>query len=104
MDEGSEYQVPTPSTTAVLEETTVVEPTQDGDHERFSHIVWEGSELEDGTYVPVGPTVVESMITGTPVRALCGKVWVPRHDPKKYPICPTCKEIAVQMNWKGPSF
>lgn len=72
--------------------------------ERFSHIVWEGSELEDGTYVKVGPTVVESMVTGTPVRALCGKVWVPSRDPKKYAICPTCKEIAVKMNWKGPSF
>jgi hypothetical protein len=104
IDEGAEPQVLTPGTTTLLEEATVVEPTQDGDHERFSHIVWEGSELEDGTYVKVGPTVVESMVTGTPVRALCGKVWVPSRDPKKYPICPTCKEIAQQMNWKGPSF
>ncbi len=30
---------------------------------------------------------------GTPVRALCGKVWVPTRDPSRYPICPTCKEI-----------
>jgi len=33
------------------------------------------------------------MVTGTPVTALCGKVWVPSRDPKRYPVCPTCKEI-----------
>ncbi len=30
---------------------------------------------------------------GTPVTALCGKVWVPSRDPQRYPVCPTCKEI-----------
>jgi hypothetical protein len=33
------------------------------------------------------------MVNGTPVIALCGKVWVPSRDPQKYPVCPTCKEI-----------
>jgi hypothetical protein len=33
------------------------------------------------------------MVTGTPIRALCGKIWVPSRDPKKYPVCPECKEI-----------
>lgn len=54
--------------------------TDDGDHERFSH------------YVPKD-TLTEAIVTGTPVRALCGKVWVPSRDPEKYPVCPTCKEI-----------
>ena len=36
---------------------------------------------------------MESTVSGTPVRALCGKVWVPNRDPKKYPVCPECKEI-----------
>ncbi len=35
----------------------------------------------------------EAMVTGTPVRALCGKLWVPSRDPEKFPVCPTCKEI-----------
>ncbi len=34
-----------------------------------------------------------SALDGTPVVALCGKVWVPGRDPKKYPVCPMCKEI-----------
>jgi hypothetical protein len=32
-------------------------------------------------------------VFGTPIKALCGKVWVPSRDPKKYPVCPECKEI-----------
>lgn len=56
------------------------EQTADGDHERFSH------------YAPKDK-VMEAMVMGTPVTALCGKVWVPSRDPQKYPVCPTCKEI-----------
>ena len=52
----------------------------DGDHERFSHYVREKK-------------IVDSMVSGTPVTALCAKVWVPSRDPKRYPVCPTCKEI-----------
>jgi len=52
----------------------------DGDHERFAH------------YVPKDK-LVEAMVNGTPVIALCGKVWVPSRDPKRFPVCPECKEI-----------
>ncbi|ADG87651.1 hypothetical protein Tbis_0927 [Thermobispora bispora DSM 43833] len=52
----------------------------DGDHERFAHYADKNK-------------ITQSYVTGTPVRALCGKVWVPSRDPKKYPICPECKEI-----------
>ena len=54
-------------------------PTDDGDHERFSHYV-EKDKL------------TEAMVMGTPVVALCGKVWVPSRAPEKYPVCPECKE------------
>ena len=37
--------------------------------------------------------LTEAIVMGTPVRALCGKIWVPSRDPEKYPVCPTCKEI-----------
>ena len=36
---------------------------------------------------------LESALSGEPVTALCGKVWVPGRDPKKFPVCPTCQEI-----------
>jgi hypothetical protein len=51
-----------------------------GDHERFAH------------YVPKD-RIVESAVMGTPVRALCGKVWVPGRDPSKFPVCPDCQRI-----------
>ncbi len=59
------------------EQTQNLEP---GDHERFSHYVRKEK-------------IVESAVMGTPVIALCGKVWVPGRDPKKFPVCPTCQEI-----------
>jgi hypothetical protein len=52
----------------------------EGDHERFAHFVKKDK-------------IVESAVTGTPVIALCGKVWVPGRDPQKFPVCPDCKRI-----------
>ena len=56
----------------------------EGDHERFSHYVDKNK-------------VMESAVTGKPVRALCGKKWIPNRDPEKFPICPTCKEIHATL-------
>ncbi|HZB29719.1 MAG TPA: DUF3039 domain-containing protein [Streptosporangiaceae bacterium] len=56
----------------------------DGDHERFAHYADKDK-------------IMESAVSGTPVIALCGKVWVPNRDPKKYPVCPQCKEIFESM-------
>lgn len=74
----------------------------DGDHERMSHIVLEGFRPNEDEFVQTGPSVAEGIVNGTPVRALCGKTWVPNRDPKRYPLCPTCKEIARQMGWSVP--
>jgi len=54
--------------------------TDAGDHERFAHYADRDK-------------ITEAMVTGTPVVALCGKVWVPSRDPKKYPVCPECKRL-----------
>jgi hypothetical protein len=60
----------------------------EGDHERFSH------------YVPKDK-LTAAMVEGTPVIALCGKVWVPSRDPQKFPVCPECKEAWEGMNPGG---
>ncbi len=75
-----------PSATTVEERLTV--PLDAGDHERFSH------------YVPK-EKLTEAMVMGTPVVALCGKVWVPSRAPEKYPVCPECKEVWESMNPDG---
>ena len=36
-------------------------------------------------------------LTGKPVLALCGKLWIPGRDPQKFPVCPTCKEIYEKL-------
>ncbi|HEY6481245.1 MAG TPA: DUF3039 domain-containing protein [Streptosporangiaceae bacterium] len=56
----------------------------DGDHERFAHYVDKDK-------------IVDSAVLGTAVVAICGKVWVPSRDPKKFPVCPECKEIYESM-------
>lgn len=91
------------SSTEAQTRLTTTPITDDGDHDRFAHLVLEGYTPKDGEYVALGNSVVDGMVNGTPVRALCGKVWVPGRDPSKYSICPTCKEIATSLGWSVPS-
>ena len=59
----------------------IIEPTLgDGDHDRFAHFARKAD-------------ITKSAVTGRPIVALCGKVWVPGRNPDRYPVCPTCKEI-----------
>jgi hypothetical protein len=37
--------------------------------------------------------VLEARITGTPIQALCGHVWVPARDPRQLPLCEKCKSV-----------
>jgi hypothetical protein len=82
----SEPNAPQPETdlpaggTATIERTETREVVEPGDGERFSHYVRKEK-------------IMESAMTGDPVIALCGKVWTPGRDPKKFPVCPACKEI-----------
>lgn len=71
--------IETPGLGTLLEEQTQTSH-DDGDHERFAHYVRKDK-------------IVESAVTGAPVIALCGKVWVPNRDPQKFPVCPDCKKI-----------
>ena len=65
------------SDTLVDRETVPADP---GDHDHFSHYVKKDEKMP-------------SAVNGTPVRALCGKIWVPTRDPERFPMCLECKEI-----------
>lgn len=65
---------------STIEREETRELIEPGDAERFSHYVKKEK-------------ILESALTGEPVIALCGKVWVPGRDPQKFPVCPMCKEI-----------
>ena len=77
----------TAGSTLLEEQVQNIEP---GDHERFSHYVRKEK-------------IVESAVLGTPVVALCGKIWVPGRDPQKFPVCPTCKEIYEGLRPEDPN-
>ena len=38
-------------------------------------------------------SVTEGYIMGTPVQAICGKIFVPSKNPERLRLCPICKEI-----------
>lgn len=46
------------------------------------------------THYAPSAKVTEGYVMGTPVVAICGKVFVPHRDPNKYPICKPCSDIA----------
>jgi hypothetical protein len=75
-------RVPSTTRTAVLERELVEERelSEPGDHERYAHYVRKEK-------------ILESALSGDPVVALCGKVWLPSRNPDRFPVCPVCKEI-----------
>ena len=72
-----------PGLGTLLEERTDLS-NDDGDHERFAHYVEKAK-------------IVESAVTGTPVKALCGKIWIPNRDPSRFPVCPECVKIHASL-------
>lgn len=73
--------------TALLEKEQVEGRTRKddtGDNDRYAHYV-SRERLE------------QARLTGRPVIALCGKVWIPRRNPENYPVCPECKRVYAQM-------
>jgi uncharacterized C2H2 Zn-finger protein len=67
-----------------LEELLRSERIDEGDHDRYSHYVKKDK-------------ILSSALSGKPVIALCGKVWVPGRDPEKFPVCPSCKDIYEKL-------
>ncbi len=65
-----------------------LQDTDGGDHERFAHYIWGANPQAK---------ITEAMVTGTPIRALCGKRWVPSRDASRYPVCPDCKRIKAEI-------
>ncbi|PWD50200.1 DUF3039 domain-containing protein [Serinibacter arcticus] len=75
----------TQGSTSTLERHETRRQTQPGDNERYAH------------YVPKD-RILASAMSGEPVIALCGKIWLPTRDPSRFPVCPACKEIYAGMH------
>ena len=73
-------------------ELTETKPDKtDGDKDRYAHFVRKDK-------------IASSAVSGAPVVALCGKVWVPRSNAANHPVCPRCKAIYESMNKQGPGW
>ena len=74
------------ATNSSTEGDTITRPdvTDGGDHDKFAHYVRKND-------------ITESAVTGTAVRAICGKKWVPTRKPDEFPVCPDCKRIYDQL-------
>ncbi len=79
-DQGARMPTAAPQISPTTPDVRPQPVAGDGEHDRFAHYV-----RKQG--------LIEAYVEGTPVRALCGKVWVPTRDPSRYAVCPTCKEV-----------
>lgn len=66
----------------LLEDTSTF--VDQGDHDVFAHYVTKEDQMQAAVF-------------GTPVIALCGKIWLPTKNPENYQVCPSCKEIYEEM-------
>ena len=69
--------------THTLKEPRTADPT-DGEDDRVAHYV----RKDD---------IVRSNVEGIPVKALCGKTWIPNRVPDGLPVCPACTEIMARL-------
>jgi hypothetical protein len=54
--------------------------TKEGDEEHFAHYAESAS-------------ITEGYVLGTPVIAICGKIFIPSRNPERLRVCPICKEV-----------
>ncbi|NNF10651.1 MAG: DUF3039 domain-containing protein [Acidimicrobiia bacterium] len=66
----------------------VRDPSDGSGDDPFAHYVKKGD-------------IVRSNVEGQPVKALCGKEWIPNRDPSGLPVCPACKKIMAAMRGGG---
>lgn len=51
----------------------------EGDSDECAHIVMRKDQMR-------------GYLTGEPIRALCGKIWVPSRDYQSLPVCQACQD------------
>lgn len=58
-------------------------------------------ELEEGepevAHIGRREDVSRAYVTGEPITALCGVVFVPSRDPSRYPVCEACQEVMQRI-------
>ena len=50
-------------------------------------------DAPDAAHIVTQKDLIHSQLTGGAIRALCGKMWVPRRNPDDFPMCQACVEV-----------
>jgi hypothetical protein len=74
--------------TRIEEADPRLEDSDPGDHDRFAHYIVGRNPKSK---------ITDAMVNGKPLRALCGKKWVPSRDASRYPVCPDCQAIKDRL-------
>lgn len=56
-------------------------------------VLTEDEEAPDAAHIVTQADLIHSQVTGEAIKALCGKMWVPKRNPDNYPLCQACTEI-----------
>ena len=75
----------------IKEELAPFTDTDDGE-KHLSHIIHVWQQGMNATNI-----VEIARLTGQELVALCGYRWIPMRDPRKYPACKTCVDIAANI-------
>jgi hypothetical protein len=58
--------------------------TSQDDSDEYAHIVMRDDQMR-------------GYVSGEPIEALCGKVWVPSRDYQRRPVCQACVEVRDRL-------
>lgn len=64
---------------------------------QFNHKLDDSDDPELFSHYAGKEDILRSALSGEPIRALCGKIWTPKKDPGRFPVCPDCKDIFDSM-------
>ncbi|GAC1606326.1 MAG: hypothetical protein NVS3B21_36100 [Acidimicrobiales bacterium] len=63
----------------------------------------DADDTPDAAHIVTQRDLMHSQLTGEAIRALCGKMWVPKRNPDDFPICMACTDIFNASAGGGPS-
>jgi len=82
--------------------TTTTEPLTTGPTEEISYSLEDADPQEDNlTHVVFKGDDLKGFVLGTPVRALCGRVWVPSKTPDPKNVCKPCLKVLESFSSLG---
>ena len=75
-----------------IEDLLVFDETEEADSPIVAHIVDPDGDKREPSVI-----VLDAMVNGKSLKALCGHIWIPSRNPDNYPICKKCLDVFDAM-------